>query len=286
MAVRLSALPDNLPPEAHIHKMYFTIPGTLIDKMQVFSLLRKFTGLDNPVVHREFGQRYQYREWYTLRNDHNEVLIAVYTSGAGRFKNTTSISVNGLCFESWSSHNPMQLDPVEIIRFVFEQQGHFTRIDLAKNDFRRVVDWSELVEISSKERYRDRIITRLSRTKPPYYCRQFAESIYFGSDKSRTQVLAYVKHDAELTKFPWIRVEIKTRGRSQADHVARMLLEGIGMDQLVSGVLAHLVDFKEAGINVKQHRPSCRWWTQLVGTEKIKLNPPKPKEDTPEEFEF
>lgn len=280
--VRLSALPSNLPPTAHLHLANFKLPYTL-DAIGVFKLVQELTGLDRPYIKKEFGGRYNYGTFYTLRNEYNAVLITIYSDGTGKFRNTSTVAISGLSFESWNSHNPLSIDPVELIKFVFGQKGYFTRIDNALNDYRRQIDFEELVYISHKDRFRDRLIVKLNRNLPPYYCRQDAEGIYFGSNKSKTQIYIYVKQDKELTKFPWIRAEVKIRGKIQANHVARMILDGMPLDALTAGVLGHYLDCKEAGTLQKHKRPTLRWWTQFVGTEKISLTPKtakKSKDDT------
>ncbi len=287
MAVRISNLPGGkLPlPEAHLHKAYFKLPYNSTEA-SLYRLARTITGMDRLELHREYGARYQYAEFYTLRNEFDGVLITFYTSGTGRSKDTTLVAINGLCFETWVTprHNPTNIDVMELIRYVFAEGGHFTSLDLAKNDFRRVLDWDEIVFTSDKERFRDRQILKLNKTRPPYYCRQECEALYWGSIKSRTQIYAYVKQDKELTKFPWIRFEAKVRGKVQSDHLARMLLEGSkSLDDITKGILANYVQFVEEGTQLKARRKPCDWWTRFVGTNTISLNPPKTELEIDEE---
>jgi len=288
MSVRISNLPQGrLPlPEAHLHKVYFKLPYNTTEA-NLYKLARKITGLKKPVLHREYGTRYQYNAFYTLRNDHDAVLITFYIDGTGRAKDTTFAACNGLCFETWThpSHNPTNINVNELISFVFDEKGHFSSIDLALNDFRKVLDWDMIVYTSDKERFRDRQILRLNKTRPPYYCRQEAEGIYWGSIKSRTQIYSYKKQDKELTKFPWIRFEAKVRGKAQCDHVARMILEGtLSLDEITKGILGYYLQFVEEGTQLKNRRKPCDWWTKFVGTNKISLNPPKAEEE-PDEYE-
>lgn len=289
MSIRISNLPQGtLPlPEVHFHKAAFIIPK-YYDQVGRFKLAQAITGASNPVLWKEYGGRYNYLEYFTLRNGLNEVLATFYTSGTGNFQDTTMVVLNGLCFETWNSHNPLSIDVVSLIKFVIEAGGWFTSLDLAKNDYRRVIDWVELVFCAHKTNFRDRLVLRMNKIKPPCFMSCENEGLYFGSSKSRTQVYCYVRHEKGpvyqgrfgqetlCTKFPWIRIEAKLRGKAQCQHVAAMILEGSKtLDELTAGILAYLLDFKEAGILAKHKRPSLRWWTQFVGTEKINPNPPK-----------
>ncbi len=272
MAVRLSTLPQQLPPVAHLHKINFVLPRTLDNDRKISDLVKDIFGIAGyqPNQFKGYGQRYQYNSWYEVKDDCDSVLGVIMTHGTGKFRDTTFVSLNGRCFETWTPLD-CTIDVINLINYVFDQMGYFTRLDLAKNDYRRVTDWSEQVEISSKENFRDRLITRLNRTTPPLYLRQDAESIYYGSNKSQTQILVYKKQDKELTKFPWIRFETIIRGKAQCNAAAKLLLSGIDIDALAAGILCNLLDFKEPGLNVKSKRPSCSWWTRFVGTEKISL---------------
>jgi len=293
MAVRLSALPPT-PPDAHVHCLNFKLPYDLATDADLWKLTRQILGQDYvSAVKKEYGGRRNFQSFYTIRNIENDVLLTIYTHGTGIDKNKTAVCFNGLSFETWSALNP--LPPIQIdklAQFVFDQHGWFTRIDLAKNDYRRVTDWQDAVTASHKTAYRDRLVLRLCRTRPPLYMSSNSESIYYGSNKSRTQILAYVKHDAELTKFPWIRFEMILRGRHQCDDAVRKILAGTDIDTLTSGVLAYHLDFKIQSSTTKAFRPSCKWWTDFVGTEKIKLitaaekpgSTDQPEEDADDDF--
>lgn len=295
MAVRLSALPPT-PPDAHIHKLNFKLPYNLVTEPHLTSgntlwkLVCELIGPESAQgIQMEYGGRRSYQKYYTIRNKENDVLVSILTEGTGTVKGTTSVSFNGLCWETWSAVNPLPPLQIEkIADYVFDRGGWFTRVDLAKNDYRKVTDWKDAVAASHKDVYRDRLVLRLCRTKPPLFMRSDSESIYYGSNKSRTQILAYVKQDAELTKFPWIRFEVILRGKSQCDDAVRMLRDGTDIDTLTSGVLAHLLDFKIQSGNTKGKRPSCQWWTDFVGTEKIQLKTvaEKPEASQPEEDDF
>ncbi|MRR56455.1 MAG: hypothetical protein EG822_18480 [Deltaproteobacteria bacterium] len=293
---RLSALPVGLPDYVGFHYVAFNLPFACDNPAEVSRQMKHFTGTRGWIAenNRGFGGRSAYDEYYTLRNELGDVLVTLCTRGKGKAKNLSKMTFNGKCFEKTSHNCVLDVDgnPVNFLELatkVYEAGGSFTGLDIFKDDFRGVLPFKQIVEMSRKEHYRDRVITPLNkdrgdRINPPTYMSKDSDSLYFG-DKNKNQVLFYDKGTFEMSKWSWIRVELKIRHKEDSNTIAQMLLEGANLDALASGILRNYLNFKVAGTKRKEKRETCNFWDQFVGTERIRL-PRRKRTKKDDEIDF
>lgn len=182
----------------------------------------------------------------------------------------------------------------ELFQEVFLDGGHFTRVDIAIDDFK---GYFRVGTIENKLR-REEVVSKFRRWRP-HEDRSIrggeshGKTVYIGSTKSDVQVRFYEKNLQKLNTGyivdpevkVWNRVEVQLRD-DHATTVARVIANGedenATVGRLVKGILQNYVRFVVKPKDGKDKNIS-RWktspfWDKFLGdVEKIRLSKQKPE---------
>lgn len=159
--------------------------------------------------------------------------------------------------------------------------GHFTRLDVAIDDFKgyftigRIVDYVRKGLCSSKFKT---AITMESNKIADGSTK--GQTVYFGSPTSRIKVRFYDKYNERLQAGKeiedditvWNRTEIELRD-VRADLMADEILNSEHLGDNITGVLKNYISFKQRGTDSNKSRwKDAKWWQEFLGdVEKLKL---------------
>lgn len=159
--------------------------------------------------------------------------------------------------------------------------GHFTRLDVAIDDFEgyftigKVVDYVRKGLCSSK--FKKAITIESNYISDG---KSAGQTVYFGSPSSRIKVRFYDKLNERLQAGKeiepgiefWNRTEVELRDE-RANMMAEEILNNPVLGDAVTGVLKNYITFKRKGTDSNKSRwPNVDWWQKFVGdVEKIKL---------------
>jgi len=160
----------------------------------------------------------------------------------------------------------------EIVAQVFAIGGHFTRCDLAIDDFQGLLEMDEI-----QLTVRSGLVTaRFSKVKEfTEYDRKTGQTVgrgaYFGSRKSDVFLRIYDKALEQKKDHHWVRIELELKN-SKAD-AALKLVETQDVGDAVRGVLKDRLSFREKGAGVNRSRwPVAKWWELFLdAAKKLKL---------------
>lgn len=186
-----------------------------------------------------------------------------------------------------SALSAIELTPIGLINWVLDKDGHFTRIDIAFDDFTGGLD---IAEMDRKLRSGE-VVTRWRTAKTQNGSYDVGQGIdngngvTIGSRSSNSYCRIYDKKmEREAKEKPvdldsWVRVEIEIKGK-KAQELARILgkTATIGSaGNILKNLLYGLLDFKDPGKDSNKSRwATCEWWLDFIGaTEKLKLSLPK-----------
>lgn len=182
--------------------------------------------------------------------------------------------------------NPWGLLFLEIL----EKGGHFTRIDLALDDFEKKLFMKSIESKTRKahvrSRWKDaRILNKVNLQEGMYLGR----TIYFGSPSSRIIARFYDKALEQKSKgnddVPehWVRCELQCRD-DRAEMVAKYIVDMpfLPLGELVSQFIRNYLEFLTPVKfdSNKSRWPVCGWWNEfLLYTGKLKLTQDPRKRD-------
>ncbi|WP_459595079.1 replication initiation factor domain-containing protein [Campylobacter jejuni] len=159
--------------------------------------------------------------------------------------------------------------------------GHFTRLDVAVDDFKgyftigRVVDYVRKGLCSSKFKKAITIESNLIADGS-----STGQTVYFGSPSSRIKVRFYDKLNERLQAGKdiedgidfWNRTEIELRDE-RADLMAEEILNAECLGDTITAVLKNYINFKMRGTDSNKSRwKDAKWWQDFLGNvEKLHL---------------
>ncbi len=186
-----------------------------------------------------------------------------------------------------SALSQVQLTPIGLINWVLGKGGHFTRIDVAYDDFTGSLNIEEM-----DRKLRDgEVVTRWKKAKSQTGHYRIGEGIddgngvTIGSRTSDSYCRIYDKkmeREARKIECPiinWIRVEVELKGK-KSQELAKVLgatATNGETGQALAGLLYGLLDFKDPGADKNKSRwTTSEWWLDFVGVaEKLSLALPK-----------
>lgn len=162
---------------------------------------------------------------------------------------------------------------LRLIEKIFRSGGHFTRMDIALDDF----SGGFTPEIIMEKLLSTCIISSFKNLiEVNKYFIATADcsgrTIYFGQPTSPLRIKFYDKARKEKKKYPWLRAEVQCRdGRAQV--LASELLSGKPLGELAAGILNQYIRFVEPSTDSNKARwPASEFWTKyLSDVEKVKL---------------
>lgn len=213
-----------------------------------------------------FGYRKQYRFGH----------IAIYFDGNPGMGIHLEMSGQGCReFEKLSKHNWDYL-----FQYIL-YYGHFTRLDVAIDDFKGYFTIAKIVDNVRKglcsSRFKKAITIESNHISDG---RSAGQTVYFGSPSSRIKVRFYDKlnerkqagKEIEPGIEFWNRTEIELRDE-RADMMANEILNSHYLGDTITSVLKNYITFKHRGKDSNKSRwPNAQWWQTFLGdVEKLKL---------------
>lgn len=176
----------------------------------------------------------------------------------------------------------------DILFHMILMYGHFTRLDLAIDDFKGYFSIAQVVDNVRKgatsSKYKNAVHIEKLKIEDGSSA---GDTLYFGSPTSRCKVRFYDKLNERLQAKKqieegitvWNRVEVELKD-IRADMAALLFSKGKPMGELVAGILKNYITFRRKGfINGKKSDDSnkARWdvmpyWLKFLGdVEKVQL---------------
>lgn len=181
----------------------------------------------------------------------------------------------------------VDLTPIGLMNWVLGRGGHFTRVDIAYDDFSGSLDIGEM-----DRKLRDgEVVTRWKKAKSQSGSYRIGEGIddgegvTIGSRSSEAYCRIYDKKmerkakDIDVDVLSWVRVEIELKGK-KSQELAKVLTSietEKSPGEILSSLLYGLLDFKEPGDDTNKSRwVTSEWWSYFMGaSEKLTLTLPK-----------
>lgn len=159
-----------------------------------------------------------------------------------------------------------------VVSWVFKHGGHFTRLDLAGDDYSKAVKVRGVAMSVTKGQLvshcHDATRNNSLRGKPQ-------DGIYVGSRKSRRMLRIYDKGMESNGVIDAVRWELQLRDEA-ADRACELVLE-TNLAEAYLAVLVGLADFRKVSNDNSSRRPRMAWFKKLVGeAQKATLALPKP----------
>lgn len=174
--------------------------------------------------------------------------------------------------------------------------GHFTRIDLALDDFEKILSFDNILRKVKSAHVLSRFKSARILTKHDLSdASSLGKTVYFGSEKSDIQVRCYDKLIQMRNKSPdlipincehWIRFEIQSRD-NRSDVIADFILneKKKNLGELASSILKNYICFVNPNKS-DEHRdrwPVCVWWNKFLdNAEKLPIYIEPRKKSYPE----
>lgn len=222
-------------------------------------------------------------------------------SGALGYPNALTVLGSGLLL--WNDQRPemglhlilpaqalalWQFAPVWLLEIIINNDGKFTRIDLALDDEEKQLSLETIVEKLENGEVQTRFHgfkVHLPETAIGEKIGQIS-GISIGSRQSQSFIRIYDKRQERakkgITDLPdhWIRIELETKG-DRADALGKKLqheMRHTPQVTFVASLVLGLIDFKEPStIDTNKSRwQTANWWSEFLGTvSKIRITLPK-----------
>jgi len=156
-----------------------------------------------------------------------------------------------------------------LFKRVFDQLGHFARIDVAIDDYDGMLSLSEIRTKIDARHVKSRFKTAHGITEYDLSGEANSnkgETIYLGSPQSRIKIRFYDKAKEQKVDYLWTRAEIECHNE-RALIVAAFITNDMPLGDLVAGVLRNYINFlepDETDTN-KSRWPVSQWWTDFLG---------------------
>lgn len=174
-----------------------------------------------------------------------------------------------------------------IFKSIFDAGGHFTRLDVALDDFRGHITLQQIMDKSLKREVRT-LFGRKNEDGSRRPCTIYIQpdfcsapgvndglTVAFGKRGNGVYLRFYDKGVKEGINYPWVRTELELRDE-RADEMARKIINGGDneLGKLVAGILKTYVNFVEPSLtdsNISRWAVSS-WWSDFLGcVEKVRL---------------
>lgn len=166
-----------------------------------------------------------------------------------------------------------------LIDDVFSSNGHFTRCDLAIDDFEGVLNIRSIQSCISEG-----LVVSRAATFKEFYERGKSGQLtgrgaYFGSRKSNTYIRIYDKALQMSEDRHWVRVELELKKRAANEALKRVRAGNLG--EVTKAILKDSLSFRMKGEQKNRSRwPVAPWWNHfLEGVERLRLTAPKVEDD-------
>jgi phage replication initiation protein len=170
----------------------------------------------------------------------------------------------------------------DLFRIMKKNGGHFTRLDVAIDDFTPYFTVESLVRrvkrglcASKFKKVRHMETIKLESGEST------GKTLYFGNPSSRLQVRIYEKDWERITKgkelqediTAWNRVEIQARNE-RATKIAEFIAAGTyDLGKIIAGILKHYINFLNENDERKARKGVAKFWTKFLGdVEPLKLS--------------
>lgn len=179
----------------------------------------------------------------------------------------------------------------ELFAMALDLNGHFTRLDVAIDDFKGYFSIEQLIRILKKCQVRSRFKkARILEEIDIHDDVDYGKTVYLGRPSSEIQVRFYDKREERIGKgFEvlaaldcWNRTEIQTR-RERATVLAEILSNREGqIGEAVVGILRNYIEFlvKSPTDTNKARWKVQPWWEKFLGTAEVLKLTVKPAENT------
>ncbi|TSK04461.1 MAG: replication initiation factor domain-containing protein [Geobacter sp.] len=203
---------------------------------------------------------------YYERYHHGNLTVLTNGGAKGMGHN---ITLTGKACNRLKDHLPRIIDEV------YKANGHFTRCDIAIDDYHGLLDLGTI-----QSSIADGLV--VSRCK---YLREYNErgkdgrftgrGAYFGGRKSQLFIRIYDKALQQGEDYHWVRVELELK-KGKANE-AMKLARGGDLGVMAKAILKDSLSFRIKGEQMNRSRwPVAPWWdTFLEGVERLKLAAPK-----------
>ncbi|WP_183360164.1 replication initiation factor domain-containing protein [Geomonas limicola] len=160
----------------------------------------------------------------------------------------------------------------DIVEHVFAIDGHFTRCDLAIDDFHGLLDMEVIGEAITGG-----LVTANFKKVREYNERERTTGMltgrgaYFGSRKSEVFIRIYDKALEQRVDQHWVRVELELKGSRANAAMKLVLTKEIGT--VARGILNSRLSFREKSKDGNRSRwPVSGWWKSFIASvEKLQL---------------
>jgi len=158
-----------------------------------------------------------------------------------------------------------------ILGWIFDHDGHFTRLDLAGDDYSKLISPKGVAMRCEKGQLVSHCHT-VSRTYGIMGKQQ--DGLYIGSPASIRRLRIYDKNKESKGEIDAIRWELQLRDEA-ADRAAELVLDK-NLPESYLATLVGLADFRKVSNDNVSRRPRASWFKKLVG-EAHKATLPKPQ---------
>jgi len=161
-----------------------------------------------------------------------------------------------------------------LFRDVFLLGGHFTRLDVAIDDYRGYFRIAEIAEKVEKDEVRTlfKNASAMSSYRLGSCSGAAGMTVYLGSNTSRIKMRIYDKAKQMSVDYFWNRIEIEARDE-RSNLLAQEIINTNELGRLAAGVLKRYVNFIEPSEDSNRSRwDVSKWWDDFLGdVEKVKL---------------
>lgn len=157
----------------------------------------------------------------------------------------------------------------DLFRQIDEAGGHWTRLDLAIDDFTNRLNVPMLKAAPARSRWKSRQTIEEESMTGEY----LGQTLYFGSAGSLQRLRVYDKQAEQKVDYPWLRFELQLRDE-RATTAAQLIAQGYTPAQIVAGDLKGMLSFLEPNpADSNRARWSvAAWWEEWLGqVEKLSL---------------
>jgi DNA relaxase NicK len=213
-----------------------------------------------------YGGRHGYRRGIAFNG------IEIYYDGNSTTMGA-NVSMSGNGCKTYAQYHPME----ELLQRIHEgtKEGEInpTRIDIACDDHRGLLDLKRIIEVIRERRLRARATHRKGIFNLDSAQGDEGDTVYIGSEKSEARIRIYDKaaEQGDYTGI-WNRLEMVNRRDYARAVIEALVTSGAKLGEVVAGVLADRIAFIEKDdVNISRCSLASWWAEFLENITRIKL---------------
>lgn len=244
-----------------IHWLSFSVE----ESMSINKIVNEIIRCDSS----EFIEVYDYKKGYTKSYKHNSLEIYVYT-------NLINKTIGSFVEIRGSACEIIQDDMYRVCSEVIKNYGRFSRIDIAFDDYKGLLDLEKIYEASRNGSWSGKFKKTRQIEQHNSKGETFGKTVCFGSRKSDTYLRIYDKGKQQKTDVHWIRCEFEIKNE-KANNAIALYLNCCDLGKVYFGLLKNYLMFKIPSSDSNKSRWKIEpWWEDFLGdAEKVKIGSPR-----------